>query len=56
MNPALEYHYAHTRRQFFQGAGLKLGGLALASIAGERALGAAAPSKEQVNPGLPGFP
>jgi hypothetical protein len=55
LNPALEYHYAQTRRQFFQGAGLKLGGLALASIAGERAL-SAAPSKEQVNPGLPGFP
>src|SRR5687767_6204407 len=51
MNPALEYHFSQTRRQFFQGAGLKLGGLAVASIMGQRAFGAAtmAPaSKEQV--------
>src|SRR3954463_13277715 len=56
MNPALEYHYAQTRRQFFQGAGLKLGGLALASIAGERVFGAAATARTQVSPPLPGLP
>src|SRR5690349_4540365 len=57
MNPALEYHYAQTRRQFFHGAGLKLGGLALASIMGERTLGAAAaPAKQRVHPALPGLP
>src|SRR3954469_13132698 len=59
MNPALEYHYAQTRRQFFQGAGLKLGGLALASIMGERAFGAASSTTSrsaQVSPPLPGLP
>ena len=57
MNPAFEYHQLQNRRQFFQGAGLKLGGLALAQIAGQRALAAA---KTEVNgdvhPSLPGFP
>ena len=57
MNPAFEYHQLQNRRQFFQGAGLKLGGLALAQIAGQRALAAA---KTEVNgdvhPALPGFP
>ena len=53
LNPALEYHYAQTRRQFFHGAGLKLGGLALAStLASVRS----AASKEQVSPPLPGLP
>ena len=54
MNPILDYHFAQTRRQFFQGAGLRLGGLALASLMGERALGAMA--KAPVHPALPGFP
>ena len=57
MNPAFEYHQLQNRRQFFQGAGLKLGTLALAQIAGQRALAAA---KTEVNgdvhPPLPGFP
>ncbi|SVB03166.1 uncharacterized protein METZ01_LOCUS156020 [marine metagenome] len=57
MNPAFEYHQLQNRRQFFQGAGLKLGALALAQIAGQRALAAA---KTEVNgdvhPALPGFP
>ena len=57
MNPVFEYHQLQNRRQFFQGAGLKLGGLALAQIAGQRALAAA---KTEVNgdvhPSLPGFP
>ncbi|CAN5808962.1 DUF1501 domain-containing protein [soil metagenome] len=55
MNPAFEYHYAQTRRQFFHGAGLKLGGLALASVMGEHTLGAAT-NGTQVHPALPGFP
>jgi Protein of unknown function (DUF1501) len=54
MNPLLDYHFAQTRRQFFQGAGLRLGGLALASLMGDRALGAI--SKAPVHPALPGFP
>ena len=57
MNPAFEYHQLQNRRQFFQGAGLKLGGMALAQIAGQRALAAV---KTEVNgdvhPSLPGFP
>lgn len=55
MNTLLDYHYSQTRRQFFHGAGLKLGGLALASIMGESTLGAAV-SKSQVHPSLPGYP
>ena len=57
MNPAFEYHQLQNRRQFFQGAGLKLGGLALAQIAGQRALAAAKTEvKGDVHPALPGFP
>lgn len=58
MNPALEYHYSQTRRQFFRGAGLKLGGLALASLMGEgaKSLGATSDAKAQVHPALSGFP
>ena len=57
MNPAFEYHQLQNRRQFFQGAGLKLGGLALAQIAGQRALAAAKTEVDgDVHPSLPGFP
>ena len=57
MNPAFEYHQLQNRRQFFQGAGLKLGGLALAQIAGQRALAAAKTEvNRDVHPSLPGFP
>ncbi|MFZ4766925.1 MAG: DUF1501 domain-containing protein [Roseimicrobium sp.] len=55
MNPALDYHFAQTRRQFFHGAGLKLGGLALASLLSERAAHGAA-AEALVHPALPGFP
>ncbi len=57
MNPAFEYHQLQNRRQFFQGVGLKLGGLALAQIAGQRALAASKSDvNEDVHPALPGFP
>ena len=57
MNPAFEYHQLQNRRQFFQGAGLKLGTLALAQIAGQRALAAAKTEvKGDVHPALLGFP
>ncbi|MCP5551731.1 MAG: DUF1501 domain-containing protein [Akkermansiaceae bacterium] len=57
MNPLLEYHQLGTRRQFFQGAGLKLGGLALASLMGQRNAGAGiAQTGGQVHPPLPGYP
>ncbi len=56
MNPALEYHNLATRRQFFHGAGLKVGGLALAGLMG-RNMASAAPSREAVvHPPLSGFP
>lgn len=55
MLPAFDYHQLTTRRQFFEGAGLKLGGLGLAMCLGDgRALGAS--SKGQVHPPLPGLP
>ena len=58
MNPAISYHELLTRRNFFEGAGLKLGGLALATLAGRSAFGAAsgAPASDSVHPALPGFP
>lgn len=39
MNAAIEYHRNETRRQFFEGAGLKVGGLALAGLMGGHAQG-----------------
>jgi len=54
MNPALEYHNELTRRRFFEGAGLKVGGLALSTLLGKQALGA--PSATAVHGALPGFP
>ena len=32
MDPAFEYHRLQSRRQFFEGAGLKVGGIALAPV------------------------
>ena len=54
MNPAQEFHNQLTRRRFFEGAGLKVGGLALAGLMGEKGL--AARSTGDVHPALPGFP
>ena len=34
IDPANEYHQWMTRRRFFEGAGLKVGGLALAGLMG----------------------
>lgn len=57
MNPAITYHELLTRRNFFEGAGLKLGGLALASLFGRSAFGSGVPSDAgSVHPALPGFP
>ncbi|MGY8639809.1 MAG: DUF1501 domain-containing protein [Verrucomicrobiales bacterium] len=55
MNPALEYHRQLTRRRFFEGAGLKVGGLALAAMTGKSAF-AAPTTGGQVMPPLSGFP
>lgn len=54
MNPAIEYHNQLTRRRFFEGAGLKLGGVALAGLLGRTAK--ANPNSSAVHPALPGFP
>ena len=57
MHPAIEYHNQVTRRQFFEGAGLKVGGLALAGLMGQRAASAASVSTTgTVHPPLPGLP
>jgi len=58
MNPAIEYHEYLTRRRFFEGAGLKVGGVALASLMGRKAFGATAAqaNADAVHPPLPGFP
>ena len=58
MNPAIEYHEYLTRRRFFEGAGLKVGGVALASLMGRKAFGATAAqaNSDAVHPPLPGFP
>ncbi|MEX2578276.1 MAG: DUF1501 domain-containing protein [Verrucomicrobiales bacterium] len=57
MNPAFEYHQRLTRRRFFEGAGLKVGGVALASLVGrDQGLAAPTPGQAQPHAPLPGFP
>jgi len=57
MDPVLEYHRLATRRQFFQGAGLKVGGLALAGLmGGQRTAAASATGSSRVHSPLPGLP
>ncbi len=57
MDPILEYHQQQTRRQFFSGAGLKIGGLALAGLLGSDQLAAAGDSvSANMHPALPGLP
>ena len=57
MNPAIEFHNLQSRRTFFQGAGLKLGGIALAQLAGKRTFANLANAPEEdMHPALPGFP
>ena len=56
MDPALEYHYLQSRRQFFQGAGLKVGSIALAQLLARRGLAASPPAGRDIHPSLPGLP
>ena len=56
MDPALEYHYLQSRRQFFQGAGLKVGSIALAQLLAQRGLAASPPAGKDIHPPLPGLP
>lgn len=53
MHPIHEYHLNQTRRQFFGATGLRLGGIAMAMLAGDRAKSQTPP---RVHPPLPGFP
>ena len=56
MHPAFEYHHHMNRRRFFEGAGLKVGGLALAGLMGNSALAAGSDGSKLMHPPLPGFP
>ena len=56
MNPVLEYHQLQNRRQFFRGAGLKVGGLALAQLMGQRAMAAKPAATSDIHPALPDLP
>ena len=56
MDPALEYHLRQSRRQFFQGAGLKVGGIALAQLLSQKALAQDLPTQTDIHPALPGLP
>jgi Protein of unknown function (DUF1501) len=57
MHPIREHQLNQTRRQFFGSSGLRLGGVAMAVLAGNRAIAAAdAKPVERVHPPLPGFP
>ena len=55
MHPLTEYHLNQTRRQFFGRTGLRLGGLAMAMLAGRSASAVEKPT-QRVHPPLPGFP
>jgi uncharacterized protein (DUF1501 family) len=55
MNPLLDYHRLQTRRQFFGDTGLRVGGIALASMMGH-GRASAAPAKGLVHPPMPGLP
>ncbi len=52
-DPAHEFHRLLSRRRFFEGAGLKVGGIALASLLGRSS---ARSAEAQVHAPLPGFP
>ena len=56
MNPLLEFQLNQTRRQFFGNAGIRLGGLALATLEAGKLLGAADSAVARIHPPLPGFP
>jgi hypothetical protein len=55
MDPVFQHDLLQTRRQFFGKTGLRLGGLALGMLLGERA-GRADPAPGRVHPSLAGLP
>ena len=56
MDPALEFHHLQSRRRFFQGAGLKVGGIALAQLLAQRGLAAKPTPSPDIHTALPGLP
>jgi len=56
MNPIFDYQLLQTRRQFFGQTGLRLGGLALGMLMGDRAIKAQGQQPARVHPTLPGLP
>jgi hypothetical protein len=56
MNPIHDFLHHQTRRQFFGSTGLRLGGLALGMLAGQRGMGQAPAAPTRMNPPLPGLP
>ncbi|MBX9677658.1 MAG: DUF1501 domain-containing protein [Gemmataceae bacterium] len=56
MNPIHDYLLHQTRRQFFGSTGLRLGGLAMGMLAGQRAMSQGPASPSRMNPPLPGLP
>ncbi len=56
MDPRLERELWLSRRQFFGGTGLRLGSLALATLAGQGLLRADDEKSAAMNPPLPGMP
>lgn len=51
MHPAFQFHHDMNRRQFFEGAGLKVGGLALAGL-----MNPAATAAPPIHPGIANLP
>lgn len=56
MNPLFDYQLLQTRRQFFGHSGLRVGGIALASMLASSQRAAAASPGGRMHAGLPGFP
>ncbi|HRJ07167.1 MAG TPA: DUF1501 domain-containing protein [Prosthecobacter sp.] len=56
MDPFFQHHLLQTRRRFFEGMGLRAGGIALASMMGRDLASAAPPAVGAVHPPLPGLP
>jgi hypothetical protein len=56
MDPVSEQHLNLTRRQFFGATGVRLGGAALALLAGNATRASEVKPVERIHPPLPGFP
>ena len=56
MDPITEYALQQTRRHFFGTLGLRLGGVAMGLLAGDKILRADEPAIQRVHPPLPGLP